>query len=83
MRQLAELGLRPDACHEPLPDLSPDAEQAARCWRFCDGWHPERWALFGAFEHVPDWAGLMELMQAIRAAHHQAAEEAAEALRRG
>lgn len=76
VRALADIGLRPDAFHEPLPDLSPDAEQAARCWHFCGGWNPERLPLFGAFEHVTDWAGLVDLMQAIHAAQHEAEKEA-------
>jgi hypothetical protein len=49
-----------------LPDLSQAAELAVRCWGFCDGWAPERWPVFAAFHDVPDWAALVDLMQAIR-----------------
>lgn len=66
MRTFATLGLRPDDFLEPLPDLSPQASLAVSCWSFCDGWAPERWVVFAALHHVPDWAALAELMQAIR-----------------
>ena len=66
MRSLQALGVRPDDLLESLPDLSPQATLAVRCWHFCDGWFPERWPIFAAIEDVPDWAALVELMQAIR-----------------
>lgn len=76
MRNLQALGLRPDDFLEPLPDLSPQAQLAAACWHFCDGWAPERWPVFAAFHDVPDWGALMDLMQAIRTAQHDAEKEA-------
>lgn len=75
MRNLQALGLRPDDHLEPLPDLSPQAQLAVACWHFCDGWAPERWPAFAAFHNVPDWGALVDLMQAIRAAQHEAEKE--------
>jgi hypothetical protein len=57
----------------PLPELSPQAAQACRCWAFCEGWAPERWPVFGALHDVGDWHALVDLMQAIREAHRKAA----------
>ncbi len=62
----AKLGLSEDALFEPLPELSPQALTAMRCWNFCEGWRPERWPLFGAFHDVADWAAVVELMQAMK-----------------
>lgn len=70
MGGLARLGLSADAVLGPLPDLSPQAEQAAHCWNFCDGWNAERWPVYAALYPVRDWHALVDLMQAIRDAHH-------------
>lgn len=51
---------------DPLPALSPDAQLAAHCWRWCEGWRPERWPVYAALHDVPDWHRLAELMRAIR-----------------
>lgn len=45
------------------------ASQAGHCWAFCEGWAPERWPVYAALHRVDDWAGLVELMQAIRDKH--------------
>jgi hypothetical protein len=51
---------------EPLPELSPLAEQAIACWNFCDGWAPERWPMYAALYPADDWYALVDLMRAIR-----------------
>jgi hypothetical protein len=66
VRKLQALGLSADDALDTVRPLSARAEQAARCWRFCDGWVPERWPVFDALEGVHDWPALAELMQAIR-----------------
>jgi len=63
---LDALGVRWQDLQEPLPDLGPMARQAAHCWTWCDGWHPERWPVYGALHDVADWAGLSDLMQTMR-----------------
>lgn len=65
MRNLAAFGITCDI-GEPLPALSPLAEQAIACWNFCDGWAPERWPLYAALYPVEDWYALVDLMRAIR-----------------
>ena len=75
MRSLStRLGIPTDDLLEPLPPLSPSASLAVACWQFCDGWVPERWPAFAAFHRVPDWAALIELMQAMRAEYRKQAE---------
>lgn len=71
VRNLELLGVRPDDFLDPLPELSEAAEQAARLWHFADGWAPERWAVFAQFEHVADWAALIEMQDAIRRAQRK------------
>lgn len=67
MRKLGEFGgLNADDLLGPLPELSAQADLAAQCWHWCDGWVPERWLLFAAFHDVPDWAAVVDLMQTIR-----------------
>jgi hypothetical protein len=51
----------------PRP-LSVAAAQAVHCWRFLDGWHPERLPLYLALYPVDDIDGLIDRVQAIRAA---------------
>ena len=65
MGNVTALGLSADVLG-PLPELSPQAQLAALCWHWCDGWSPERWPLFDAFHSVPDWGALAELLQVIR-----------------
>lgn len=72
MRKVQALGLSGDALLGELPELSAQAELAARCWAFCDGWMPERWPVFAALHDVADWHALADLMQAIRRAHDKA-----------
>jgi hypothetical protein len=36
------------------------------CWRFCDGWVPERWPVYGALHQVPDWHELIDAMREIK-----------------
>jgi len=51
----------------PPPALSPVASLAAHCWNWCGGWYPERWPVYQALHpEAQDWAGLSELMVAIR-----------------
>lgn len=69
MRATEALGLQPGALDAPAPELSPQALAAARCWKFCAGWAPERWPVYAAFHPVADWHALVELMQAIRDRH--------------
>jgi hypothetical protein len=73
VRTAQSFGLTADAMFGPLPELSPQAQLAAYCWRFCEGWAPERWPVFGALHDVHDWHALAELMAAIRDAHDKAA----------
>ena len=51
------------AAPEPL---SPAAAQAVHCWRFMDGWAPERLPLYLALYPCADIDGLLERLQAIR-----------------
>ena len=69
MRATHALGLAPGALDGPLPELSPQALEAGRCWRFCAGWFPERWPVYAALHAVADWSALVELMQTIRDRH--------------
>lgn len=50
----------------PCPELEPLAEAARHCWRFCDGWHPERWPVYQALYPVADWHQLIDLMAEIK-----------------
>lgn len=75
MGGFARLGLDADAVIGPLPDLSQQAEQAAHCWRFCDGWTPERWPVYAALHPVRDWHALADLMQTIRDAQRTRPEK--------
>jgi hypothetical protein len=50
------------------PELCALAEAARHCWHFCEGWHPERWPLYGALYPVRDWHQLIDTMQEIRKA---------------
>jgi hypothetical protein len=59
---------------EPLPALTGLAESAAECWRWCGGWHPERWPIFAALHEVQDWAAMSDLMLTIRLAHEKEQE---------
>ena len=51
----------------PQP-LSAAAAQAVHCWRFMDGWQPERLPLYLALYPCDDIDGLIERLQAIRSA---------------
>lgn len=59
---------------EPLPVLTGFAADAAECWRWCGGWHPERWPVFAALHEVGDWGAAAELMLGIRLLHEQEQE---------
>ena len=64
-------GLNADAFYGPPPEVSLLGQQAMHCWDFCEGWTPERWPVYAALHRVDDWAGLVELMQAIRDKHRE------------
>lgn len=49
-----------------MPDLSHQALTAAHCWKFCDGFNPERWPIYAALYPVADWHAVVELMAVIR-----------------
>jgi len=66
MRTLQDAGLG-DLYGAP-PPLRPAADLALQCWGFCEGWAPERWAVFEALHPVPDWHHHIELMRVIRTA---------------
>lgn len=48
------------------PPLGADALAASHCWRWCGGWHPEKWPIYAALHDVDDWAMLIDLMQVIK-----------------
>ena len=50
---------------QPQP-LSPAALQAVHCWRFMDGWAPERLPVYLALYPCDDIDGLIERLNAIR-----------------
>ena len=49
-------------------ELSPWGQAARHCWQFCEGWAPERWAIYDALYPVSDWHLLIDLMQDIKKA---------------
>jgi len=50
----------------PAPVLCLPALLAMHCWRWCQGWHPERWPAYDAMHTVDDWALLSELLAHLR-----------------
>lgn len=41
---------------------------AVHCWRWCDGWRPERWPAYDALHDVEDWQMTLDLMQTMKEA---------------
>lgn len=50
----------------PPPLMCADAVMAGHCWRFCEGWRPERWPMYAALHDVDDWQLLIDLMQILK-----------------